>query len=93
LTASREAARLKVEAKGFCRKGAAVPLSRILEETGLKEGVKEIFIESVDGFYESVPLDEARDALRPRPELSDMGSVAVFLEVDAGKPHLPGARL
>jgi DMSO/TMAO reductase YedYZ molybdopterin-dependent catalytic subunit len=39
-----------------------VPLVRILEEVGLKEGVQEIFIESADGFYESVPLAEARDA-------------------------------
>jgi DMSO/TMAO reductase YedYZ molybdopterin-dependent catalytic subunit len=38
-----------------------VPLVRILEEAGLKEGVREIFIESVDGFYESVPLAEAMD--------------------------------
>jgi DMSO/TMAO reductase YedYZ molybdopterin-dependent catalytic subunit len=38
-----------------------VPFKLILEEAGLKKGVQEIFIESVDGFYESVPLAEAMD--------------------------------
>jgi DMSO/TMAO reductase YedYZ molybdopterin-dependent catalytic subunit len=38
-----------------------VPFKAILEEAGLKEGVKEIYIESADGFYESVPLGEALD--------------------------------
>jgi DMSO/TMAO reductase YedYZ molybdopterin-dependent catalytic subunit len=38
-----------------------VPFKLILEEVGLKKGVQELFIESVDGFYESVPLSEAMD--------------------------------
>jgi DMSO/TMAO reductase YedYZ molybdopterin-dependent catalytic subunit len=38
-----------------------VPFKEILEKAGLKESVQEIFIESVDGFYESVPLSEAMD--------------------------------
>ncbi len=38
-----------------------VPFKRILEEAGLKKSVQEFFIESVDGFYESVPLAEAMD--------------------------------
>jgi DMSO/TMAO reductase YedYZ molybdopterin-dependent catalytic subunit len=38
-----------------------VPFKLILEEAGLKKGVQELFIESVDGFYESVPLSEAID--------------------------------
>lgn len=38
-----------------------VTFKRILEEAGLKNGVQEFFIESVDGFYESVPLSEAMD--------------------------------
>jgi len=38
-----------------------VPLKRILEEAGLKAGVREIAIESADGYYESVPLAEAMD--------------------------------
>ncbi len=38
-----------------------VPLKRILEEAGLKGSVREIAIESADGFYESVPLPEALD--------------------------------
>jgi DMSO/TMAO reductase YedYZ molybdopterin-dependent catalytic subunit len=38
------------------------PFKGILDEAGLKKGVREIFIESVDGFYESVPLSEAMDA-------------------------------
>ncbi len=33
----------------------------LLDEAGLKEGVKEVYIESADGFYESVPLSEAMD--------------------------------
>jgi len=36
-------------------------LKHILEEAGLKEGVRDIFIDSADGFYESVPLSEAMD--------------------------------
>jgi DMSO/TMAO reductase YedYZ molybdopterin-dependent catalytic subunit len=39
-----------------------VPFADILEEAGLKEGAQEVFIQSVDGFYESVSLDEAQDA-------------------------------
>jgi DMSO/TMAO reductase YedYZ molybdopterin-dependent catalytic subunit len=38
-----------------------VRLKDILAEAGLKEGVAEIYIESVDGFYESLPLSEAMD--------------------------------
>jgi DMSO/TMAO reductase YedYZ molybdopterin-dependent catalytic subunit len=38
-----------------------VPLKALLDEAGLKEGVREIYIESADGFYESVPLREALD--------------------------------
>jgi DMSO/TMAO reductase YedYZ molybdopterin-dependent catalytic subunit len=38
-----------------------VPLKRLLEEAGLKAGVKEIAITAADGFYESVPLAEAID--------------------------------
>lgn len=38
-----------------------VRLKDVLEEAGLKQGVEEIAIEAVDGFYESVPLDEAMD--------------------------------
>lgn len=38
------------------------PFKGILEEAGLKKGVREIFIESADDFYESVPLSEAMDA-------------------------------
>jgi DMSO/TMAO reductase YedYZ molybdopterin-dependent catalytic subunit len=37
------------------------PFKAILEEAGLKPGVREITIESADGFYESVPLGEALD--------------------------------
>jgi DMSO/TMAO reductase YedYZ molybdopterin-dependent catalytic subunit len=38
-----------------------VPLKVILQEAGLKEGVRELTIKSADGFYESVPLSEAMD--------------------------------
>ena len=38
------------------------PFKGILDEAGLKKDVREIFIESADGFYESVPLSEAMDA-------------------------------
>ncbi len=38
-----------------------VRLKDILEEAGLKPGVEEIAIEAADGFYESVPLEEAMD--------------------------------
>ena len=38
------------------------PFKGILDEAGLKKEVREIFIESADGFYESVPLSEAVDA-------------------------------
>ena len=38
------------------------PFKGILDEAGLKKEVREIFIESADGFYESVPLSEAMDA-------------------------------
>ena len=37
------------------------PFKGILDEAGLKKDVREIFIESADGFYESVPLSEAVD--------------------------------
>ncbi|HSA95839.1 MAG TPA: molybdopterin-dependent oxidoreductase, partial [Acidobacteriota bacterium] len=37
------------------------PFKGILDEAGLKPQVREIFIESADGFYESVPLSEALD--------------------------------
>lgn len=37
------------------------PFKAVLEEAGLKAGVREIAIESADGFYESVPLEEALD--------------------------------
>jgi DMSO/TMAO reductase YedYZ molybdopterin-dependent catalytic subunit len=38
-----------------------VPLKRILGEADLKEGVRELAVESADGFHESVPLSEAMD--------------------------------
>lgn len=38
------------------------PFKGILDEAGLKKDVREIAIESADGFYESVPLSEAMDA-------------------------------
>jgi DMSO/TMAO reductase YedYZ molybdopterin-dependent catalytic subunit len=38
-----------------------VRLKDILNEAGLRRGVQEIAMESVDGFYESLPLDEAMD--------------------------------
>jgi len=38
-----------------------LPFAQLLAEAGLKPGVQEIFIESADGFYESVPLREAND--------------------------------
>jgi DMSO/TMAO reductase YedYZ molybdopterin-dependent catalytic subunit len=38
-----------------------VPLKSILDEAGLKAGAVEVFFESADGFYESVPLEEAVD--------------------------------
>jgi DMSO/TMAO reductase YedYZ molybdopterin-dependent catalytic subunit len=38
-----------------------VPFKDILAEAGLKPGVVEIAITSADGFYESVPIDEAMD--------------------------------
>lgn len=44
------------------------PFKAILDEAGLKKDVREIFIESADGFYESVPLAEALD---PRTLLVD----------------------
>lgn len=37
------------------------PFKGLLDEAGLKEGVREIAIEAADGFYESVPLAEAVD--------------------------------
>ena len=37
------------------------PFKLLLEDAGLKKEVREIFIESADGFYESVPLGEALD--------------------------------
>ncbi len=38
-----------------------VPFKYVLEKAGLQSSAKEIYITSVDGFYESVPLDEAMD--------------------------------
>ena len=38
-----------------------VPFKDILAEAGLKPGVKAINIKAVDGFYESVPIEEAMD--------------------------------
>ena len=36
-------------------------LKDVLEEAGLRRGAQEVAIEAVDGFYESVPLEEAMD--------------------------------
>jgi DMSO/TMAO reductase YedYZ molybdopterin-dependent catalytic subunit len=38
-----------------------VVLKDLLEEAGLRAGARELYIESVDGFYESVSLDDALD--------------------------------
>jgi DMSO/TMAO reductase YedYZ molybdopterin-dependent catalytic subunit len=38
-----------------------VRLKDILDEAGLRPGVEEIAMEAVDGFYESMPLEEAMD--------------------------------
>jgi len=38
-----------------------VPLKHVLEQAGLQNNAKEISITSVDGFFESVPMDEAMD--------------------------------
>ena len=38
-----------------------VRLKDLLEEAGLRRGVQEIAMEAVDGFYESLPLEEAMD--------------------------------
>jgi len=38
-----------------------VRLRDILEEAGMQSGALEVYIESVDGFYESVPMEEAMD--------------------------------
>jgi DMSO/TMAO reductase YedYZ molybdopterin-dependent catalytic subunit len=38
-----------------------VRLKDVLEEAGLRRGAQEIYIEAVDGFYESVPIEEAMD--------------------------------
>jgi DMSO/TMAO reductase YedYZ molybdopterin-dependent catalytic subunit len=38
-----------------------LPFKTLLDEAGLKPGVREIAIESADGFYESVPIAEATD--------------------------------
>ncbi|MEJ2012947.1 MAG: molybdopterin-dependent oxidoreductase [Anaerolineales bacterium] len=38
-----------------------IRLKDLLAEAGLREGAKEIAIQSVDGFYESVPMEEAMD--------------------------------
>jgi len=38
-----------------------VPLKHVLDQAGLQSNAKEIYITSVDGFYESVPMDEALD--------------------------------
>lgn len=38
-----------------------VPFRYVLEQAGLQTGAKEIYIESADGFFESVPLDNALD--------------------------------
>ncbi len=38
-----------------------VPFRHVLEQAGLQEGAQEIFIESADGFYESVTMEDAMD--------------------------------
>lgn len=38
-----------------------VPLKILLDEAGLQEDAQEVYIESVDGFFESVPMSEAMD--------------------------------
>jgi DMSO/TMAO reductase YedYZ molybdopterin-dependent catalytic subunit len=38
-----------------------VRLKDLLEEAGLRRGAQEVYIEAVDGFYESVPIEEAMD--------------------------------
>lgn len=38
-----------------------VRLRDLLEEAGLKQGAQEVSIEAVDGYYESVPMQEAMD--------------------------------
>ena len=38
-----------------------IRLKDLLAEAGLKSNAKEVHIEAVDGFYESVPMDEAMD--------------------------------
>ncbi|RPJ51227.1 MAG: hypothetical protein EHM21_03220, partial [Chloroflexi bacterium] len=38
-----------------------VRLKDILEEAGLRQGAQEVYIESADGFYESVPMSDAMD--------------------------------
>jgi len=38
-----------------------VPLKEILQEAGLKQGVQEIYIQSLDGFYESVTKSDMMD--------------------------------
>jgi DMSO/TMAO reductase YedYZ molybdopterin-dependent catalytic subunit len=38
-----------------------IQLGQLLDEAGLQDGAKEVFIESADGFYESVSLEDAHD--------------------------------
>lgn len=38
-----------------------VPLKELLQEAGLKQGVQEIYIKSIDGFYESVSKSDMMD--------------------------------
>jgi DMSO/TMAO reductase YedYZ molybdopterin-dependent catalytic subunit len=42
-------------------KFTGVPLKELLQEAGLKQGVQEIYITSVDGFYESVTKSDMMD--------------------------------
>ncbi len=59
-----------------------VPFKDILAQAGLKPGVKAINIKAVDGFYESVPLEEAMDGRTML--VYEMNGVA--LPVDHGFP-------
>lgn len=38
-----------------------VPFGELLNEAGIQPGAEEVYIESADGFYESVALEDARD--------------------------------
>jgi DMSO/TMAO reductase YedYZ molybdopterin-dependent catalytic subunit len=57
-----------------------VRFREILQEAGLKPGVRELYITAEDGFYESVPIDEAMDertllvfAMNQEPLTADHG--------------------